>query len=225
LVIGLAAAVLGFGIRWLGLRLQPYSVRQPALAAVLAGLAVAGLAIAFAEGTGKASSEVLFSGQTALGPLITHSATYTVGALVLLLVCKCLAYSLSLSSFRGGPIFPSLFIGAVGGMAMSHLPGLPLVAGVAMGMGAMCVAVLGLPMTSVLLATLLLFSDGIAVMPLVIVAVVVAYVAEARLQPTAPAEKTQPQVAAPPPQGGPPHDETTGPTTGPRATPRTNPRG
>jgi len=42
---------------------------------------------------------------------------------------------------------------------------------------------LRLPLTSVLLATLLLFSSGLAVMPLVIVAVVVAYVASARLIP------------------------------------------
>ena len=103
----------------------------------------------------------------------------------MLLVCKCLAYSLSLSSFRGGPVFPSMFLGAAGGVALSHLPGLPLVAGVAMGIGAMCVVMLKLPLTSVLLATLLLFSDGLAVMPLVIVAVVVAHVAAAWLTPAA----------------------------------------
>ena len=39
----------------------------PATAVV--GLAIAGLAIAFAAGTGKSSSEVLFSGQSALGPV------------------------------------------------------------------------------------------------------------------------------------------------------------
>jgi hypothetical protein len=149
---------------------------------------VAGLAIAYAEGTGKSSSDVLFSGQSALGPLITNSATYSVGALLLLLVCKSLAYGVSLSSFRGGPVFPALFIGAAGGMALSHLPGLPLVAGVAMGIGAMSTVMLNLPLTSVLLATLLLASDGLAVMPLVIVAVVVAYVAAARITPAAPAE-------------------------------------
>jgi hypothetical protein len=66
---------------------------------------------------------------------------------------------------------------------LSHLPGLPLVDGVAMGIGAMSVVMLRLPLTSVLLATLLLASDGLAVMPLVIVAVVVAYVASARLTP------------------------------------------
>jgi hypothetical protein len=76
-----------------------------------------------------------------------------------------------------------MFLGAAGGLAMSHLPGLPLVAGVAMGIGAMCVVMLRLPLTSVLLATLLLFADGLAVMPLVIVAVVVAHVAAAWLAP------------------------------------------
>jgi H+/Cl- antiporter ClcA len=98
----------------------------------------------------------------------------------------------SLSSFRGGPVFPALFIGAAGGMVLSHLPGLPLVAGVAMGIGAMAAAMLNLPLTSVLLATLLLASDGLAVMPLVIVAVVVAYVASARI---APAQTQNPPTA------------------------------
>jgi hypothetical protein len=41
-------------------------------------------------------------------------------------------------------------------------------------------------MTSVLLATLLLTADGLTVMPLVIVAVVVAYVTAARLEPAPP---------------------------------------
>jgi hypothetical protein len=157
----------------------------------VAGLAVAGLAIAFAAGTGKGSSEVLFSGQSALGPFITNSASYTVGALLLLLVCKGLAYGVSLSGFRGGPTFPAMFLGAVGGVALSHLPGLPLVYGVAMGIGAMTVVMLRLPLTSVLLATVLLSSDGLQVAPLAIVAVVVAYVASARLTP--------PPASAPPP--------------------------
>src|SRR6202035_5547024 len=118
------------------------------------------------------------------GPLITHAAGYSVAALLLLLACKGLAYGASLSSFRGGPTFPALYLGAVGGMALSHLPGLPLVPGVAMGIGAMCAVMLRLPLTAVLLATLLLASDGLAVMPLVIVAVVVAYVISARLMPS-----------------------------------------
>ena len=50
-------------------------------------------------------AEVLFSGQNALGPC-SRREPVTVGALVLLVACKCVAYGLSLSSFRGGPIFP-----------------------------------------------------------------------------------------------------------------------
>jgi H+/Cl- antiporter ClcA len=196
LAIGVLAVLLGSGIRWLALFLRPHVERRMVLLTPLAGLAVAGLAIAYAAGTGKGSSEVLFSGQTALGPLVTSGASYTVAALLLLIACKGLAYSVSLSAFRGGPIFPSMFTGAAGGMLLSHLAGLPLVAGVAMGIGAMCAVMLQLPLTSVLLATLLLGSDGLAVTPLVIVAVAVAYTVSARLT-SSPASP-----AAPSPQPG-----------------------
>jgi H+/Cl- antiporter ClcA len=188
LVIGLAAAVAGPAIHRLGLFLHGYSVKWPLLMAPLAGLVVALLAIGYAEASGKPASDVLFSGQDGMGPLVTQAGSYSAGVLVLLLACKGLAYAASLSSLRGGPIFPALFIGAAGGMALSHLPGLPLVAGLAMGMGAMMAVVLTLPLTSVLIASLLLGSDAAAAMPLVIVAVAVAYVAAARLatRPAAP---------------------------------------
>jgi H+/Cl- antiporter ClcA len=199
--VGVLAVPFGFAIRWLGLFLRPHVERRRVLITPLVGLAVAGLAIAFAAGTGKGSAEVLFSGQSALGPFVANSASYSVGALVLLLACKGLAYGVSLSSFRGGPTFPALFLGAAGGVALSHLPGLPLVDGVAMGIGAMSVVMLRLPLTSVLLASLLLATDGLAVMPLVIVAVVVAYVISARF---APSPATVPPAAAgPPPAAGP----------------------
>ena len=202
LVVGIAAAIVGTAIRRLALLIRPHVERRMLLLMPVLGLAIAGLAIAYHEGTGKSYSGVLFSGQTALGPLITNASSYSVGALVLLFACKGLAYGASLSSFRGGPVFPSLFLGAAGGIALSHLPGLPLVPGVAMGIGAMSAVMLRLPLTSVLLATLLLFSDQLAVMPLVIVAVVVAYVLSARLAPApspSPAEGVAPshQEAAP----------------------------
>lgn len=184
IVFGLVAAVLGTGIRLLGLAVLPHIERHRILLTPLVGVAVAGLAVAFAEGSGRSSTEVLFSGQSALPPLVQNAAGWTVGALLLLTVCKSLAYGLSLSSFRGGPVFPSMFIGAAAGIAASHLPGLSLVPGVAMGIGAMCTVMLKLPMTATLLATLLLASDGITVVPLVIVAVVVAYAATAWLPQT-----------------------------------------
>jgi H+/Cl- antiporter ClcA len=195
LVIGVAAAIVGTAIQRLALLVRPHVERRMLLLTPVVGVAIAGLTIAYTEGTGHSYSDVLFSGQSQLGPLIDNAASYSVGALLLLLACKGLAYSASLSSFRGGPTFPSLYLGAAGGIALSHLPGLPLVPGVAMGIGAMAAVMLRLPLTSVLLVTLMLSSDGLAVMPLVIVAVVVAYVASARLVP-APAAAPGPASAA-----------------------------
>jgi H+/Cl- antiporter ClcA len=205
LVIGVAAALVGSAIRWLGRLSHQYADRRVLVMTPLAGLAVAGLAIGFAEATGKASSLVLFSGQDGLPSLVQHAASYTVGALLLLILCKGLAFSFSLGSFRGGPTFPALFIGAAGGIALSHVGGLPMVAGVAMGVGAMGVVMLSLPLTSVLLPAVLMPSDALNVTPLVIVAVVVAYVAAARIAPkgdtskediSAPAPQSQPAAAA-----------------------------
>ena len=183
LAIGLAAAPVGLGIRGLARAVRPHVERRIVTLTPVVGLAVAGLAIVFAEVSDKSSSLVLFSGQDALGPFLDDTGSYTIGALVLLLTCKALAYAASMSSFRGGPIFPALFVGAVGGVAFSHLPGLDPVAGAAMGMGAMTVVMLGFPLTAVLIATLLLGSNGLDVTPLVIIAVAVAYVASERLRP------------------------------------------
>ena len=183
LVIGLVAAVVGTGIRRLALALRPHVERRLLLATPLAGLAVGALAVIYAQASGHDVTDVLFSGQDAMGPLISQGAGYSLGALLLLVACKGLAYGASLASFRGGPVFPAMFLGAAGGIALSQLPGLPMPAGVAMGIGAMSVVMLRLPLTSVLLATLLLAEDGLAVMPLVIVAVAVGYVASARLTP------------------------------------------
>lgn len=181
--IGLAGALLGTAIKRGALLLEPVvASRRLALTPVMgAGVAVA--AIVFAQVSGHGTDQVLFSGESALAPLIQNAGAWTAGALVLLVVCKGVAYALSLSSFRGGPTVPAMFIGAAGGIALSHLPGLPPIAGVAMGIGAMAVTMLGLPLTSVLLTTLFLEADGVTLMPLIIVAVVVAYVASVRLSP------------------------------------------
>ncbi len=52
-VTGLAAALLGRGIRWLGRSLKPYADRSPLLTIPLAGIAVGVLAFAFAQWTGN----------------------------------------------------------------------------------------------------------------------------------------------------------------------------
>ena len=197
IAFGLVAPLLGRGITLLALAIRSrVEGRSVWLVAVL-GLVIAGLAIGFGEATDKPISNVLFSGQDAIGPLVGDAAGWSVGALLLLLLCKGLAYSISLSSFRGGPVFPSMFIGAAAGIAASHLPGLPMIPAVAMGIGAMCATMLTLPFTATLLATLLLGADGVQAMPVVIVAVVISYVVTARLTPLPePAEATRPEGRA-----------------------------
>jgi H+/Cl- antiporter ClcA len=97
-----------------------------------------------------------------------------------------------------------MFIGAAGGMALSHLPGLPMIAGAAIGIGAMTAGMLQLPITAVLLTTLFLGSDGVATMPLTIMAVVTAFVLSKWLAgpPSQPAAQSSPQGDAELPSGG-----------------------
>jgi H+/Cl- antiporter ClcA len=181
IAFGAGAAVLGSLIRRLGVLVRPHIERRPTLTTPLAGLLLAAMAVVYCQITGGPTSDILFSGEASLPTLVQRAGTYTVGTLALLIVCKSLAYGISLGSFRGGPVFPAIFIGGAAGVLFSHFPGLPVIAGVAMGMGAMAAVMLRMPMTAVLLASLLLGQEGITAMPLVIVAVVVAYVATAWL--------------------------------------------
>jgi H+/Cl- antiporter ClcA len=183
IAFGLAAPFVGRAIQMTALAIRPHAERRMLLVMPVLGAVIGGIAVAFGEISGHPSSNVLFSGQDALGPLIRDAAGWSAGALVLLAACKAVAYALSLSSFRGGPVFPAMFIGAAGGSAAAGLPGMELAPAAAMGIGAMATVMLRLPLTATLLATLLLGTDGLAVTPLVIVSVSVAYVLSARLTP------------------------------------------
>lgn len=139
-------------------------------------LVIGGLAIAFSQITGHSVNEVLFSGESQLPGLVGQAGGWSVAALAWLVVFKGIGYSLSLGAYRGGPTFPAVFLGAVAGIMASHLPGFPFQAGVAVGIGAATVAILRLPLSSVVLATLLCSHAGTNVEPLTIVGVVVAYI-------------------------------------------------
>jgi H+/Cl- antiporter ClcA len=196
IVIGLAAGAAVALIRRLALAVRPPAERRILIRTPLAGVVIAGMAVLFSQVTGKSTAYVLFSGQNELAPFVLHRAEFGLAAVCLLLASKGVAYGVSLATFRGGPVFPSIFLGAAGGVALSHLPGLPAIAAIGMGMGAMLAAMLRLPLTAALLAVLLLASDAAAVTPLVIVAVVVAYIAAEHLDPRAADAKQEPATAA-----------------------------
>ncbi|MFI6674502.1 chloride channel protein [Kribbella sp. NPDC050470] len=176
LAMGAAGALLGWLIRWIGLSLRPVVHASRLLVTAGLGLVIGLTAMAYQLISGNSFNQVLYSGQDALPELVEHAADYSLGVLILLAACKTLAYGLSLSAFRGGPVFPAMFIGAVLGIAANELPGMSLAPAIGMGIGAMCAAMLRLPLTSTLLATLLLGTDGVVVTPQVVVAVAVSFV-------------------------------------------------
>jgi H+/Cl- antiporter ClcA len=175
-VAGVGGALLGWCIRWIGLSMRPVVHRGRVLVTTLLGVLIGLTAMTYDLISDRSFTQVLFSGQDDLPSLVEHATDYSLGVLLLLLACKMLVYGLSLSAFRGGPVFPAMFIGAVAGIAMAELPGMSLAPGIGMGIGAMCAAMLRLPMTSTLLATLLMGADGVSVTPQVVVAVAVSFV-------------------------------------------------
>jgi H+/Cl- antiporter ClcA len=181
LALALAAAIVTFAVMELARWIKRVVDVRPFLLTIAAGLVVGVLAIAFAESTDGSTNAVLFSGQEAFGSLFGEAGAVALSTLALLLLFKGLAWSVSLGNFRGGPTFPALFLGAVAGLMAAHLPGYGETPGVATLMAATTVSVLRLPLSSVVIALLLCVKAGLGVAPLVIVAVVVAYLASEAL--------------------------------------------
>ena len=192
-----------------GARRSAHIVAQrPWLLLPAAALAVGGLAIAFSEITHQSADTVLFSGQDAFSSMLKQGPTLALSTLAFLLLFKGVAWSISLGSFRGGPTFPGLFIGAAGGLLAAHLPGFSETPAVAVLMAAATVSILRLPLSATVIVLLLTSKAGIATAPLIIVAVVVAYLTIQTLSPVrGPAETAEPaaepQPAAPRPQTSP----------------------
>jgi Voltage gated chloride channel len=175
IAFALAAALAAHAIMRGGLSTHRLVKPRLLLALPLAGVAVSGLAIAFSKATGKGVEQVLFSGQSQLPGLVSQAGGWSLSALALLLVFKGIAYALSLGSFRGGPTFPAMFLGAAAGILASHLPDFPLTVGVAVGIGVGFVSILRLPLSAIIVASLLTAKAGAGTEPLIIIGVAVAY--------------------------------------------------
>lgn len=194
--VALVIGVVAYLIRTGGIGTQRIVKSRPFILLPICGLIVSGLAIAFSQASDKGANEVLFSGQSALPGLVSGAGTWSVAALALLIVFKGLGYSISLGSFRGGPTFPAIFLGAAGGIMASHLPGFPISAAVAVGIGAGTVAILRLPLSAVVIASLLTSKAGPGVEPLTIVGVVVTYLVTLRLSALQTAKSTSTPTTA-----------------------------
>jgi H+/Cl- antiporter ClcA len=178
--LAFVTAAFGCAVTEGGRRVHRVAVARPFVVTPLAGVVVAILAILFGL-TDLSQDAVLFSGSSALVPLVDQAATLSLGTLALLLLLKGIAWSISMGSFRGGAVFPAIFMGTVGGFLAGHLPGLPEGAAVAAVMAASVTAILRLPLSSVVIAAGLTASTGPTALTLVVISVVVAHVAVERI--------------------------------------------
>lgn len=178
--LAIAAAAVAFLVITGGRLILRLVSPRPLLLLPVVGVAVAVLAVLFTR-TGETSYAVLFSGSKALTPVVEQAATIPMATLGWLLLLKSVAWSLSMGAFRGGGVFPAIFLGTVGGLLADRLPGLPQGAAVAIVLAAAVVSVLRLPLSSVVIATGLVSGAGAASATLVVISVVVAYIAVDRI--------------------------------------------
>jgi H+/Cl- antiporter ClcA len=164
LVVGIVAAVLIVGVRRLAAGLDRLRERRLGMPALLiaGGLAV-GVIAELADVLGADSQDVLFSGQASVPALVAEGSTKIV---LILLAAKALGYAISLGcGFRGGPVFPAIFIGvALATLAVNLLDVSPTLA-VAVGAAAGMAATTKLLFASLLLAALLVGTAGIDATP------------------------------------------------------------
>lgn len=176
IVVGLVAALLMAGVRRLGGLIEDRGPRRLGLAGLLfAGALAIGVLTQVAVWLGAESGQVLFSGQSSVA---TITAEGSAGIVLLLIVAKGLAYTISLSAgFRGGPIFPAIFLGvALATLAVIAFDMSPTVA-VAIGAAAGMAAQSRLLFAPLVLATLLTGTGGLDTGPAAVLAAVAAWVA------------------------------------------------
>jgi hypothetical protein len=173
-VAALIAVVITLG-RALGRRTERWTARHTAVRTVACATAVGVCLTAYALLTGRSPEEAALSGQNALGELAADPHDRPVAALLALVLCKGLAWGVALGSLRGGPIFPAVLLGSATALACSGLPGFGVTPAFALGVAAAGAAVTGLPLTSAVLAVLLLGRAAHDQMPLIVTASVVAF--------------------------------------------------
>lgn len=192
LLVAAVVAVVIVVLRHIAHAVGKRAQSRPPATLVAAGLLVGSLAVVFRAIADRPVDLVLFSGQEAMPAVIAEASA---GVLLLLVAAKGLAYALSLGAgFRGGPVFPALLIGvAIGVLAADVLPGLEVTPAVATGIAAATAAVLRVPFTAVLLATLLVGSSAEDVAPIAVLAAAVAWLVAIALPNPEDREETEPE--------------------------------
>ena len=179
-VVGIVAAIVIAAVRRAAARLDSDGMRRWGMPALLlgGGLTV-GLLAQLVSLLGGDSQAMLFSGQSAIPEIVGESSA---SILILVLTAKAIAYSISLGcGFRGGPVFPAIFIGvALAMFAVIAFDVSPTLA-VAVGAGAGMAAGTRLVFSSLLFAALLVGRPGLDAVPAVVLAIAAAWLTSSAL--------------------------------------------
>jgi H+/Cl- antiporter ClcA len=180
LIVGVLAAVLIVAVRRLAAGVADMGGRRLGMPALLVagGLAV-GVLAQLADALGADSQDVLFSGQASVPALVAEGST---GVLLVLLIAKAVGYAVSLGcGFRGGPVFPAVFLGVgLATLAVNLLDVSPTLA-VAVGTAAGMAAMTRLLFASLLFAALLVGIPGLDAIPAAVLAAAAAWVTRTAL--------------------------------------------
>lgn len=161
LIIGVfvaaGAGCIGVIARRIGMRIDVQATRRPVpMLYIVAAMTLLALVIA-SNGFGLPANQVLFNGASGIPTLLTQTSVVTV---LVIMACKLIAYSAALGGgYRGGPIFPATFLGVAAGVLASLVLGVSVTAMAAAGIAGVAAAIMKLPATSALLATLLLMNS------------------------------------------------------------------
>ena len=179
--VGVLAALLIATVRRIGSGIARLGDEERRMAAVLvAGAAAVGLLAVAADLLGASSQDVLFSGEDSMATVVAEGSL-AIGVVVL--VAKALAYAISLGcGFRGGPVFPAIFLGtalaSLAVVAFDVSPTLAVAVGTAAGMAAMT----RLLFSALVFSLLLVGTQGVDAMPAAVLAAAAAWVTTAALQ-------------------------------------------
>jgi H+/Cl- antiporter ClcA len=172
IVVGVISAVLVLATRRVALRVATAAARRWVVVLFGGALAV-GLVAEVARLLGAGSQNVLFSGQSALPAEIAETSAAT---LLVLVVAKAIGYAISLGcGFRGGPVFPAIFLGVgVASFAVIWF-NVSTAWAVAIGASAGMAAGTGLIFSSLLFAGLLVGANDLDVIPAAVLAAAAAW--------------------------------------------------
>jgi H+/Cl- antiporter ClcA len=178
-VVGVVVVVLVRAVRGIAHRVQGLRPRLGTGPTLLVAAVALGIITITAEALGASGRDVLFSGQAALPDLVTQTSE---SVILVLVVAKSLAYALCLGAgFRGGPVFPAIFIGVAVAMLLVEVAGMSPTVALAIGTACGVTAFTRLIFTALVFAGLMVGPAGGAAISAAVLAAASAWVMAAVL--------------------------------------------